>query len=230
MDQPPARPLILRADGVTRTFLGPDGPIRVLDGADLTVSAGEVLALLGPSGSGKSTLLACCAGLDSPNSGRVVLAGQDLAPLDEAARARLRARSLGFVFQDFRLFADLTAQENVRLPLELAGRADAVAVADRWLDRVGLGQRSQHRPHQLSGGERQRVAVARALVADPVLILADEPTGSLDRRTGGLIADLLLDLARASGAAVVLVTHDAELASRADRRVSMDAGRIVAAP
>jgi putative ABC transport system ATP-binding protein len=229
MDRPAARPVILDAAGVVRTFAGPDGPVPVLAGADLAVAAGEVVALVGPSGSGKSTLLACCAGLDRPDAGRIAVDGRDLHPLDEAARARLRAERVGFVFQDFRLFADLTAEENVRLPLELAGRRDAAAVAVAWLERVGLARRGHHRPHQLSGGERQRVAVARALAPGPALVLADEPTGSLDRRTGAAIADLLLGLARAGGVAVVLVTHDAELAARADRRVAMDAGRTVPA-
>ncbi len=229
MADPASRPLILEANGLVRTFAGPAGPVPVLAGADLLVHAGEVVALVGPSGSGKSTLLACCAGLDLPDAGRVAVDGRDLAPLDEAGRARLRATRIGFVFQDFRLFADLTAEENVRLPLELAGRTDAAALAGRWLDRVGLGQRRHHRPHQLSGGERQRVAVARALAPGPALILADEPTGSLDRRTGTAVADLLLGLARADRVAVVLVTHDGELAAQADRRVAMDGGRTVAA-
>jgi putative ABC transport system ATP-binding protein len=186
------------------------------------------VAIVGPSGSGKSTLLALLAGLDVPTSGRVLLAGEDMSRLDEDGRARLRAQRVGFVFQAFHLVPSLTALENVMLPLELAGRSDARAGARSALERVGLGDRTGHYPRQLSGGEQQRVAMARAFVAQPSVLFADEPTGNLDTGTGERIAQLLFDLNAKSGTTLVLVTHEQSLAKRCNRIFHMDAGRLQA--
>ena len=181
----------------------------------------------GASGSGKSTLLALLAGLDEPTSGRVWLAGRELTALDEDGRAALRARHVGFVFQSFHLVPALTALENVMLPLELAGRADARRTALEVLDRVGLAERVGHYPRQLSGGEQQRVAIARAFVAGPDVLFADEPTGNLDTGTGGRIMDLLFGLNAGAGTTLILVTHDRSIAARCGRLVRLDAGRMV---
>jgi len=189
---------------------------------------GEAVAVVGASGSGKSTLLALLAGLDTPTAGSVLLDGADLFALDEDARAVLRGRTVGFVFQSFQLLPSLTALENVMLPLELAGRDDAEAEAREILARVGLGERLQHYPKHLSGGEQQRVALARAFVVRPKLLLADEPTGSLDAESGEAVIALLFELNRASGTTLVLVTHDEQLARRCQRVVRLAAGRIVA--
>ena len=180
---------------------------------------------MGASGSGKSTLLGIMAGLDTPTSGRVRVAGQDLFALDEDARAALRARQMGFVFQSFQLLAHLSALENVMLPLELAGRRDARSSARDMLERVGLGQRLGHYPKVLSGGEQQRVALARAFVMRPAALLADEPTGSLDYATGEKVMALMFELNREQGTTLVLVTHDAAIAARCDRRVAIEAGQ-----
>jgi putative ABC transport system ATP-binding protein len=221
-----ARNIVLEARDLARKVSSPGGELTIVDGASLRILAGETVALVGASGAGKSTLLAMLAGLDVPTSGHVLLDGQDLGSLDEDARARLRANRVGFVFQAFHLLPALTAVENVMLPLELAGRSDAHAAARAMLARVGLGERTGHYPRQLSGGEQQRVALARASVTRPAVLFADEPTGNLDTATGASICDLLFELNRESGTTLVLVTHDAVLASRCERRITMAAGRI----
>jgi putative ABC transport system ATP-binding protein len=200
--------------------------LTILDHVDLEIGRGEVLAILGPSGSGKSTLLALVAGLDRPTEGEVWLDGQPVHALSEDALALLRRRSVGFVFQSFQLLPHLTALENVLVPLELRGVARPEVRAAELLADVGLGERGHHYPAQLSGGEQQRVALARAFAGDPPLLLADEPTGNLDSATGAKVLDLLLDLQRRTGATLVLVTHDAEVAARADRRIYLRDGRI----
>ena len=194
----------------------------------IAIFEAETVAVMGASGAGKSTLLALLAGLDEPTSGRVRLAGNDLTALDEDGRAAVRARHVGFVFQSFHLVPSLTALENVMLPLELAGRADARAAALEVLARVGLQERVGHYPRQLSGGEQQRVAIARAFVTRPDVLFADEPTGNLDASTGARIMDLLFGLNADAGATLVLVTHDRELAARCARVIRLDAGRVVA--
>ena len=218
----------LLVEGLGKRFAGGEGPITVLADVGFTVRRGESIAIVGPSGSGKSTLLGLIAGLDTPSSGRVVVDGTDLATLSPARLAAFRGARLGFVFQSYRLLPTLTALENVRVPLDLAGRRDAAAVAGAWLDRVGLGARHHHLPAKLSGGEQQRVALARALAPAPALIVADEPTGNLDSRTGGQMAELLVGLVADQGATLVLVTHDAALAARAARRIELRDGRVVA--
>ncbi len=201
------------------------GTLDILRDVGFELRRGETVAIVGASGSGKSTLLSILAGLDTPTSGRVLLAGQDLFALDEDERAALRARQVGFVFQSFQLLANLSALENVMLPLELAGRQDARAAATRMLERVGLGQRLGHYPRLLSGGEQQRVALARAFVVEPALLLADEPTGSLDFATGEKVMELMFELNREQGTTLVLVTHDREIAQRCERRIAIEAGR-----
>jgi putative ABC transport system ATP-binding protein len=195
---------------------------------NLDIRAGESVALVGPSGAGKTTLLALLAGLDLPSSGRVWLCGEDLGALDEDGRARLRGRSVGFVFQSFHLVPSLTALENVMLPLELAGDASAAASAREALASVGLARRMSHYPKQLSGGEKQRVAIARAFVARPAVLFADEPTGNLDTASGGRIADLLFGLNAQAKTTLVLVTHERSLAARCDRILEIVAGKLVA--
>lgn len=220
-----AVPLVLEA--VTLTLPSSAGPVDILKGVDLTVQAGETVAIVGPSGSGKSSLISIAAGLETPTAGRALLFGTDLASLGEDGRARLRRGRAALVFQSFHLLPNMTAEENVSAPLELAHRAGPRAEARAWLERVGLADRRTHYPHQLSGGEQQRVALARALAVGPELLFADEPTGNLDSANGARVADLLFDLVRASGAALVLVTHDARLAARTDRTVTLGDGRIV---
>ncbi|RAU23782.1 ABC transporter [Paramagnetospirillum kuznetsovii] len=202
------------------------GEVNVLRGVDLTVGVGETLGVVGPSGSGKSTLLMIMGGLERPSSGRVVVAGRDLAGLDEDGLARFRRDSVGIVFQSFHLIPAMTALENVAVPLELAGRADAFEAAEEELAGVGLGHRLHHYPGQLSGGEQQRVALARAFVARPRLLLADEPTGNLDGATGRAVMDLLFRLHRDYGTTLVLVTHDDGLAGRCGRLVRVEDGRV----
>lgn len=192
-----------------------------------SVNNGETVAIVGSSGSGKSTLLGLIAGLDLPSSGRVVLDGVALSDLDEDGRAALRGRNMGFVFQSFQLLPGLTALENVMLPLELAGRKDAAVVAGEHLARVGLAARARHRPGQLSGGEQQRVALARAFAVSPRMLLADEPTGNLDAHTGAQVIELMFQLNREQGASLIIVTHDAALASRCARQLRLDGGRLV---
>lgn len=204
----------------------PSGKLSILRDISFTLTAGQTAAIVGASGSGKSTLLGILAGLDTPSAGTVHLAGQDLFALDEDARAALRARHVGFVFQSFQLLPNLTALENVMLPLELAGLPGARAKAVAMLQRVGLGERLQHRPKVLSGGEQQRVALARAFVVEPELLLADEPTGSLDHATGEAVMDLMFALNRERGTTLVLVTHDRQLAGRCERRLTIEAGQL----
>ncbi len=220
-----AAPLVL--DGVVLTLPSAAGPVEILRGVDLVVAPGETVAIVGPSGSGKSSLISIAAGLETPTRGRAMLFGQDMAARGEDGRARLRRGRAALVFQSFHLLPNMTAEENVSAPLELAHRPGAVALARSWLERVGLGARRSHYPHQMSGGEQQRVALARALAVGPDLLFADEPTGNLDGTNGALVADLLFDLVRDSGAALVMVTHDDRLAARADRIVTMRDGRIV---
>jgi len=200
--------------------------LTILDGIDLTVEHGDFVAILGPSGSGKSTLLGIAAGLDRPTSGEVRIDDEPIQELSEDALARLRRRKIGFVFQSFQLLGNLTALENVLLPLDLAGEARPVDAARDWLSRVGLAERGHHYPSQLSGGEQQRVALARAFAPRPSILFADEPTGNLDGATGTRILDELAGLRRASGVTLVLVTHDPAIAERADRRIYLRDGRI----
>jgi putative ABC transport system ATP-binding protein len=218
---------VLAARGIGKTVKSGESDLVILREIDLDVLRGEGVAIVGASGSGKSTLLAILAGLDTPTAGRVELAGQDLFALDEDARAELRGRAVGFVFQSFQLLPSLTALENVMLPLELAGRDDAEDEARGILGRVGLGERLHHYPKHLSGGEQQRVALARAFVVRPQLLLADEPTGSLDAESGEAVIALMFQLNREAGTTLVMVTHDEQLARRCTRIVRLAAGRIV---
>ena len=217
---------VLAARGIGKTVKSGDADLVILREIDLAVMPGEVVAVVGASGSGKSTLLAILAGLDTPTAGAVQLAGEDLFALDEDARAELRGRAVGFVFQSFQLLPSLTALENVMLPLELAARADAEDQAREILTRVGLAERLQHYPKHLSGGEQQRVALARAFVVRPQLLLADESTGSLDAQSGEAVIELLFQLNREAGTTLVMVTHDEHLAQRCTRIVRLVAGRI----
>ena len=201
--------------------------VPALNGVDLEVGEGEFVAIMGPSGCGKSTLLHLMGGLDTPTKGRVLVDGHDLGQLDEDGRAAVRAESVGFVFQSFHLVPSLSALENVMLPLELAGAADARAKATSILDQVGLAERLTHYPAQLSGGEKQRVAIARAFATEPAVLFADEPTGNLDARTGENIVELMFNLNRNSSTTLVLVTHDRNLAARCDREIGLDAGLMV---
>jgi putative ABC transport system ATP-binding protein len=206
----------------------PSGELTILDDIGFAIERGDAVAIVGASGSGKSTLLALMAGLDVPSSGQVVLEGHPMSALDEDGRARVRSEKVGFVFQSFQLLPSLTALENVMLPLELRGDADAQAPARAILEQVGLGERLGHYPRQLSGGEQQRVALARAFVTRPALLFADEPTGNLDTRTGQAIIELLFELNAAAGTTLVLVTHDEHLAQRCHRMLRLDGGRLVA--
>jgi putative ABC transport system ATP-binding protein len=219
---------VIRACEVRKVVPTAEGDLVILDGIDLEINAGEALAIIGASGSGKTTLLGILAGLDVPSSGSVALVGNELTQLDEEARARVRAAHVGFVFQSFQLLGSLTALENVMLPAELRGERGAEAEARAFLGRVGLAERTHHYPRQLSGGEQQRVAIARAFAARPHVLFADEPTGNLDTATGQRIIDLLFDLNAATGTTLVLVTHDARLAARCDRRIEVAGGRRVA--
>ncbi|MBL8449293.1 MAG: ATP-binding cassette domain-containing protein [Dechloromonas sp.] len=219
--------IMVEAASLGRTVDGGGRPLAILQDISFTVMAGESVAVVGASGSGKSTLLGLLAGLDLPSTGRVVLDGTDLGSLDEDARALLRGRLLGFVFQSFQLLPSLTALENVMVPLELAGIPRAAAIARDWLDRVGLSEREGHAPRHLSGGEQQRVALARAFAPGPRLVLADEPTGNLDAATGAQVIDLMFELNAHQGTTLILVTHDEAIASRCDRRLRLAGGRLV---
>ena len=218
---------ILTARNLSKVVPSTEGELTILHDLSLELVSGGSLAIVGSSGSGKSTLLGLLAGLDLPSSGSVVLAGNDLASLDEDQRARVRAEHVGFVFQSFQLLDRLNALENVMLPLELEGHADARQRARTLLDRVGLGQRLTHYPRQLSGGEQQRVAIARAFAAEPAVLFADEPTGNLDSHTGERISDLLFELNQERGATLVLVTHDERLAHRCQRLIRLEGGHLV---
>ncbi|WP_309626177.1 ABC transporter ATP-binding protein [Methylibium sp.] len=227
MSDPHSDPIIA-VEHVSKRVRDSSGELTILDDIDFSLAAEGSAAIVGASGSGKSTLLAIIAGLDTPSAGRVRLAGVDLFALDEDARAAVRAHKVGFVFQSFQLMGNLTALENVMLPLELQGRADARLQATEMLRRVGLGERLSHYPKILSGGEQQRVALARAFVVKPRVLLADEPTGSLDFATGEKVMALMFELNRELGTTLVLVTHDRGIAERCDRQVRIEAGRIVA--
>jgi putative ABC transport system ATP-binding protein len=216
----------LECRGVTRRLQSGNVVLTVLDGIDLRIEKRELVAIVGPSGSGKSTLLGLLAGLDRPSEGSVLVEGVALEPLDEDALSVLRRDRLGFVFQNFQLLGNLTARENILLPLELNRVPEAAARCDALLERVGLAARGHHYPSQLSGGEQQRVALARAFAPRPRILLADEPTGNLDPKTGAGVLDLLLELRESYGSTLVLVTHDEQLARRADRVVRLEAGRI----
>ena len=218
---------VLSAEKLSKAVDGPDGRLLILDDVSLSVERGASLAIVGASGSGKTTLLGLLAGLDRPTSGHITLAGERLDLLDEEARARVRRRLVGFVFQSFHLLPALNAEENVMLPLELEGRSDARQRAVSVLADVGLGKRLRHYPHQLSGGEQQRVALARAFVHGPQLLFADEPTGNLDQRTGAAVSDLLFDLNREHATTLVLVSHDLDLAARCARMLRLRDGRVV---
>lgn len=218
----------LRVDGLGKSVRLPSGTLTILDGVTFSIAPGDTVAIVGASGSGKSTLLSLLAGLDTPSTGTVELDGAALTTLDEDGRARVRGEKVGFVFQSFQLLPSLTALENVMLPLELRGDREVATAARVILGQVGLDQRLDHYPRQLSGGEQQRVAVARAFVTRPSLLLADEPTGNLDSRTGQAIIELLFDLNTQAGTTLVLVTHDEQLALRCTRLLRLDGGRLVA--
>jgi len=222
-----APPAPLRLLGVHLTLPSAAGPVNILRGVDFSVVPGERVAVVGPSGCGKSSLIAVAAGLERPTKGEVRLLGEDLGRLGEDRRARLRRGRVSLVFQAFHLLPNMTAEENVSTPLEIAGERRAAAIARDWLGRVGLTARSRHYPHQLSGGEQQRVALARALAANPTLLFADEPTGNLDAANAAAVTDLMFSLIAQTGAAMVLVTHDDALAARADRVARMFDGRMV---
>lgn len=220
---------IISVEKVYKAVTDSTGTLEILRNIDFALKPRETVAIVGASGSGKSTLLSIIAGLDTPTAGSVRLAGVDLFSLTEDERAALRAQKLGFVFQSFQLLANLTALENVMLPLELDGRKDARKLAAEMLGRVGLSARLNSYPKVLSGGEQQRVALARAFVVKPAILLADEPTGSLDFATGETIMALMFELNRELGTTLVLVTHDPAIAARCDRRITLEAGRILSA-
>ncbi|MGB2246453.1 MAG: ABC transporter ATP-binding protein [Alcanivorax sediminis] len=217
---------VLRAQDLGKEVNGPEGNLKLLQGITFDVFAGDSVAITGPSGSGKSTLLSLLAGLDVPTSGFVSLKGESFSQLSEDQRARQRGQHCGFVFQQFQLVTDLTAIENVMLPLEILGKRSARKTAQQWLDQVGLGKRQHHYPAQLSGGEQQRVALARAFAVSPSILFADEPTGSLDFANGQHVADLLFDLNKEQGTALVLVTHDPALAERCQRQFVLNEGQL----
>ncbi len=217
----------LQLTEVALTLPSAAGPVEILKGVSLAVDAGERISVVGPSGSGKSSLISVAAGLERPTAGTVRLFGEDLGALNEDGRARLRRGRVSLVFQSFHLLPNMTAEENVAAPMEIARTLDASRLARDWLDRVGLGPRLRHYPHQLSGGEQQRVALARALAVRPKLLFADEPTGNLDAENAVLVADMMFALVAEVKAALVLVTHDPALAARADRTVTMAGGRAV---
>ncbi|HET8818326.1 MAG TPA: ABC transporter ATP-binding protein [Xanthomonadaceae bacterium] len=218
---------MLRVESIGKRVSLPAGELVILDDIGFDIARGDSVAIVGASGSGKSTLLSLLAGLDAPSRGSVTLAGAPISALDEDGRARVRGAHVGFVFQSFQLLPSLTALENVMLPLELRGDRDAEGPAKSILGQVGLGERLDHYPRQLSGGEQQRVALARAFVTQPSLLLADEPTGNLDSRTGQGIIELLFDMNAQAGTTLVLVTHDEHLATRCRRQLRLEGGRLV---
>ncbi|MEK6748788.1 MAG: ABC transporter ATP-binding protein [Pseudomonadota bacterium] len=218
---------VVEVTKLNKNVPSPDGELQILQDISFVVHKGETVAIVGTSGAGKSTLLGLLAGLDEPSSGSVRIQGQELFDLDEDGRARLRGECMGFVFQMFQLLPGLTALENVMLPLELVGRGNSQTAARDVLHRVGLGARLQHYPKQLSGGEQQRVALARAFAPRPAILLADEPTGNLDARTGAQVIDLIFELNRELGTTLLLVTHDQHLAQRCKRVLRLEAGRCV---
>lgn len=213
--------------GVSKTVQSGDQQLTILHPVDLLVPSGQRLAIVGPSGSGKSTLLGLIAGLDAPTTGSIVIDGTDVTALGEDQLAKLRGAKIGFVFQSFHLIPSLTALENILVPMEIAGRRDSAARARLLLAEVGLAERGHHYPSQLSGGEQQRVAIARALSNEPVIVLADEPTGNLDSSTGHHVIELLLGINQSRGTTLVVVTHDTEIASMADARIFLKDGKIV---
>jgi putative ABC transport system ATP-binding protein len=219
----------LHAQGLSKGFASGTAKVSAVSQVSLSVKAGESLAITGASGSGKSTLLSLLAGLERPDHGKVIVEGEDLTAMSEAQLALFRGRRMGIVFQSFRLLPQLSALENVRLPLDLAGVEAAEARALHWLAQVGLQDRAAHLPSQLSGGEQQRVALARALAVEPAVLLADEPTGNLDTKNGALVQSLIFGQAKALGAALILVTHDARLARKAHRVLAMKDGRMAKA-
>ena len=218
---------VLEVRGLTKVYKDGEQSLHILEGVDLCVAPGESCAIVGPSGCGKTTLLGLCAGLDEATSGEVLLAGTSFANLNQNQKAALRGEHVGFVFQNFQLLPTLTALENVQVPLELRGAPDIEKTAADLLQKVGLGKRLSHYPHQLSGGEQQRVALARAFVRKPRILFADEPTGNLDPVTSELLIQMIFELNRENGTALVLVTHDLTLAKRASRVVKMHAGRVL---
>lgn len=218
---------ILRATGVTKRVRTADHELTILDHVSLEVATGQSVAIIGPSGAGKSTLLGLLAGLDTPSEGKIWMGDQEITAMTEEGRARIRAELVGFVFQTFQLLSSLTALENVSLPMELAGDADAKARAQDYLAKVGLAERLGHYPKQLSGGEQQRVAIARAFACNPKILFADEPTGNLDQATGLTVSDLLFELNRQSDTTLVLVTHEQRLAERCDDIIVIDDGKLV---
>lgn len=222
------RDVVLSCRGVRRVFREGDKALVVLDGVDFDIAAGETIAVVGASGSGKTTLLQLLGGLDSPDDGAIEVMGRDMARLDDAERGRVRNQAIGFVYQFHHLLPEFTAWENVAMPLLIRreARDSAMAAARELLERVGLGERLDHRPSELSGGERQRAAVARALVTGPRVVLADEPTGNLDRSTGERVLGQMLELKRDLGTALVIVTHDADIAARMDRELTLQDGRL----
>ncbi len=218
---------VIRSEAIAKVVPTVEGELTILDGIDLEINAGETLAIVGASGSGKTTLLGILAGLDIPTDGKVFLSDNELTMMDEEQRAKVRGEHVGFVFQTFQLLGSLTALENVMLPRELRGDANAKQEAMDLLTKVGLGERTTHYPRQLSGGEQQRVAIARAFACQPTVLFADEPTGNLDTATGQKIIDLIFELNEEFATTLVLVTHDERLASRCQRTIVLDTGRIV---
>ncbi len=217
---------IVQAEALGKQVMSPEGTLTILSNINLSIKQGESLAIIGVSGSGKSTLLGLLAGLDTPTSGKITLDGTDLSQCDEDGRAKIRAQSVGFVFQSFHLLPGLTALENTSLPLELANIDDAEKQAKQKLEEVGLAERIHHYPNQLSGGEQQRVAIARAFAGNPKILFADEPTGNLDQKTAQRIIDLLFKMNKENGTTLVMVTHDNEIASHCDRQVVIAGGEL----
>ena len=218
---------IVKVVNLSKSVVTSEGTLTILEGINLEINESDSVAIVGASGSGKTTLLSLMAGLDLPSTGQVFLGNDEITAMTEEERARVRGRRVGFVFQSFQLLGSLTALENVMLPAELKGDADAAGRAGELMERVGLGHRLQHYPRQLSGGEQQRVAIARAFASDAEILFADEPTGNLDTRTGERVIDLVFDLNREFGTTLILVTHDGRLADRCDQSISLDSGVII---